>query len=69
MKALSDYKFDISKYKFYTSSTLFPLDFSLLQKRKCPICYEKLYEMKNKPFFYCKNKQHKQFIISKLKMK
>lgn len=52
--------------KFHTTPTLFPVDINLaLEKRVCPICFCKLYEMRFKRFWYCKSKKHKKrFIIS-----
>ena len=39
-------------------------------KKQCPLCGCKLYEMRNKPFFYCKSKRNgHSFIISSSKMK
>jgi hypothetical protein len=51
--------------------TLFEPDLLLaVNQKKCPFCLCKLYEMRNKPFWYCKSKKHKsRFIISKDKMR
>ena len=53
------------------SGTLFAVEpLVAITHRVCPFCFNKLYEMKDKPFFYCKSVKHKnRFIISKDKMK
>ena len=52
-----------------SDGTLFGIEPIYAAKHKvCPFCFNKLYEMKNKPLLYCKSKKHKQkFIISKSK--
>ncbi len=57
------------KLKLRLPQTLFEnYNWSALKIQACPICGSKLYEMLNKPFFHCKSKKHKGFIISKEKM-
>lgn len=51
------------------SGTLFGLD--LLKAVKtctCPYCFRKLKLMMNQPLYYCRNKEHKSFVISKEKI-
>lgn len=50
--------------------TLFGIDPMIaIKQKRCPYCGNKLYEMRGKPFWYCKSKKHKRrFIISKEKM-
>ncbi len=50
-----------SNIKIETYPVLFP-DFTLPSKGHCPYCFNKLYEMRNKPLLYCKSKKHKRFI-------
>lgn len=62
-----------SKYeeiKLEPTGTLFDVDLRVAKKhRVCPFCFCKLYEMRNKPFMYCRSKKHRnKFIISKDKM-
>ena len=65
---------DITKRYNFTPApplgTLFELDLlTALKTKTCPYCGNKLYEMRNRPFFYCKSKKHIQrFIVSKDKM-
>lgn len=71
-----NYDMDLSIFDKYknlevkSDGTLFgiePLD--AIKFKRCPYCGNKLYEMRGKPFWYCKSKKHKQrFIISKEKM-
>lgn len=63
-----------SKYKeieFKSDGTLFgiqPLD--AIKFKVCPYCFNKLYEMRNRPFMYCRSNKHKnRFMIGKDKMK
>lgn len=44
--------------------TLFPPDFSALKVNKCPLCNNKIYEMKNGKGYFCKSKKHKRFFIT-----
>lgn len=56
--------------KFWASDTLFPPDLSVIKEQRCPLCLNKLYEMRGKPFFFCKSVKHRRrFIVSKDKMK
>lgn len=61
----------LAEYEFVHSNTLFPIDPKVATNQgKCPFCFCKLYEMRGKPFLYCKSKSHKnRFIISKDKVK
>lgn len=64
----------LSKYqemKLVPMDTLFEVDlWRAKEQKKCPKCGCKLYEMRNKPFFYCKSKRNgHSFIIKKSKMK
>lgn len=56
--------------KFHEQATLFEVDLlAALKRRICPYCACKLYEMRGKPFWYCRSKKHKKrFIIHKDKM-
>ena len=44
--------------KVESYGTLFAPDFSLVKDKFCPYCFRKLYEMRNKPLMYCRNKTH-----------
>ena len=49
---------------------LFEPDFRDATKGYCPFCHCKLYEMRDRPFYYCRSKAHKKrFVISKEKVK
>lgn len=52
----------------HKDGTLFELDLTISVKGTCPYCFRRLYEMRDKPFFYCRNKTHKRFLISKDKV-
>ena len=58
------------KLKFEHPKTLFEPQLWLAKEKKvCPFCLNKLYEMRSKPFLYCKSKKHKnRFIIGKDKV-
>lgn len=55
----------------FDDGVLFPINLlDAVVKHVCPYCGCKLYEMKNKPFVYCKSKSHSnRFIINKSKLK
>lgn len=59
-----------NKLEFKESEgTLFPIDLRVASKGFCPFCGNKLYEMRNRPFYFCKSVKHKnKFIISKDKV-
>lgn len=61
----------LAQFEFVHSPTLFPIDPKVAtQQSRCPYCFCRLYEMRGKPFWYCKSKSHKvRFIISKDKIK
>lgn len=64
----------LSKYesiKLVPRSTLFEPDLYLAKTKKvCPICLNKLYPMRNKPFWHCRSRKNKHsFVISNEKMK
>lgn len=53
----------------FDSGVLFMPDMrDAVVKHVCPFCFRKLYEMRDKPLMFCKNKTHKRFIISKSKL-
>jgi hypothetical protein len=54
---------DLSKFKVHNPKTLFPPNFEMLQKNKCPICGRKLYIPRNKKIAYCKSKANDKFVI------
>ena len=63
-----------SKYqnmKVKPTGLLFEPDLFLAStKRVCPFCMCKLYEMRSKPYWYCKSNKHKnRFMIHKDKIK
>ena len=60
----------LERFRIFYPVTLFPPNWDALLKNACPLCGCKLYEMRNKPFFYCKSKRNgHSFIINKSKMK
>lgn len=63
----------LDKYKdikIEHTGTLFELDLlGALKTKTCPYCFRKLYEMRSRPLWYCKNKQHKTFVVSSDKIK
>ena len=60
-------KFLLNKeFTFNNPVTLFEPELWRAKDRICPFCLNKLYEMRSRPFLYCKSKKHKnRFIISK----
>lgn len=54
----------LKRFKVHQPKSLFPPDFTLLSKNKCPICGRKLYLNVKKTMFRCKSKQKDKFIIS-----
>ncbi len=54
----------LERFRVFNPKTLFPPDFSSLQKNKCPICGRKLYITANKKMAYCKSKVNDGFTIS-----
>ncbi len=53
----------LSKFKVDSVGNLFGMDWETFNKEgRCPICTRKLYEMRNRPMRYCKNRLHKRFI-------
>lgn len=53
-----------------SDGTLFGIEpIIALKFKKCPFCFNSLYEMRNKPFLYCKSNKHKnKFMVSKDKI-
>lgn len=46
--------------KIHNKQSLFPPDFSMLGKGRCPVCFTKLYKLlKKEGYSYCKSKKHK----------
>lgn len=62
----------LKKYQdlnYSESTTLFMPDMrDAVVRHICPLCFRKLYEMRDKPLAYCKNRGHKRFIIAKSKL-
>lgn len=57
---LSDYFENfLDKLEIHYESALFRPDWSLLLQDRCPICTCKLYQMRNKPRWYCRSKKNK----------
>jgi len=54
----------LARFRVHNPTSLFPPDFSLLSKNKCPICGRKLYGNVKKTMFRCKSKQKDKFIIT-----
>jgi hypothetical protein len=52
----------------HENGTLFEVDTRLAVRGFCPLCLRRLYPMMNKPLYWCKNKQHKRFVIAKSKI-
>ena len=57
----------LPQLKVVTSDTLFPPDFSLVKKNKCPKCGLTLYWNYERTTIRCKSKKHKTFILTKKK--
>lgn len=55
--------------KFEPTGTLFEPSWYLAKDKICPYCLRRLYEMRKGNFWYCRNKTHKRFLISKSKVK
>lgn len=54
----------LEKFRVFHESTLFPPDFSLLKKQRCPICGNKLKFPLRGKIVYCNGKKHaKKFVI------
>lgn len=58
-------KYDLSRFKVFSSSSLFPPNFELLQQNKCPICGRKLYWNMKKDKAFCKSKIGDKFFITR----
>lgn len=52
----------LQRFKIRYPKSLFPPNFEMLQKNKCPICFHKLYLNRQKTMARCKQKD--KFIIS-----
>lgn len=44
----------LQKFRVHNPKTLFPPNFEMLQKNKCPICFKKLYPNLKKTIYRCK---------------
>ena len=55
--------------KVESCGLLFEPDWYLAKEKICPYCHRRLYEMRSRPFWYCRNKTHKRFLINKDKIK
>lgn len=54
----------LERFRIFHEITLFPPDWELLKKNRCPICGNKLKENKQKTIRYCKGKKHRNnFVI------
>ena len=52
--------------KVTSDGTLFGLDCRVAYTHNaCPLCFHKLYSMRDRPLLYCKNKTHRPFIMKK----
>jgi hypothetical protein len=58
----------LKRFKVESLGTLFGPDWGKLKEGRCPLCFNKLKPMLNKPIYYCQSKKHKKFIISKNKV-
>lgn len=66
MNLLGDYLKKIESQEFLEIEkfgSLFYPDWNNLKKCLCPVCSRKLYPMRDKNLFYCRNKGHKRFVI------
>lgn len=63
-------RFDNLKFEStFDNGTLFPLDMrDAVVKHVCPYCQRRLYEMRDRPLVYCKNRLHKRFVMDKGKL-
>lgn len=60
-KSIEEY---MERFKVYYPQSLFPLDWDLLKRLRCPICGLKLKTPLNNKVAYCQGKKHKKkFII------
>lgn len=56
----------LERFKVYYDQSLFPPDWELLRKMKCPVCGNKLKFPLQRKIAYCKGARHtKTFIITK----
>lgn len=59
----------LKRFRVFPDQTLFQLDWSVLDKKCCPLCFCKLKFPRNKKFAMCNSKKHKKsFIISLIKL-
>lgn len=55
----------MERFKVFHEQTLFPIDWSVLRLKKCPLCFNKLKFPPTRPIVYCNSKKHgKNFVIS-----
>lgn len=58
----------LKKFKVFNPQTLFPPNFEMLQKFRCPVCSRKLYWRVDKKIAYCKSKVKDKFFITQHKL-
>ena len=58
----------LKKFEVHEADTLFDLTFEELRnglkEMKCPVCGRRLKQTLNKKIYYCKNVNHKKFVIT-----